>query len=349
MPREQKIPFTRLLSKKQFLAVGAFFALVFALLLYVFFSPNHFKTKSPHLIVINKGDSFFYLPKRLKDEGIIPRELPLKIAAFLLGGAERIIPGRYRIPDGISYIRLAEMLVRGEGDKQVLAIIPDGASTESIAKRLAALNICQRDSFYSYYRSLGITDKYKIKGDSLIGYLMPGTYTFYERSSPDEIIDTLLRSFELFFDSDKEKLSANLGLTKWQVTTLASIVNGETKKESEMPAIASVYLNRLRTGMKLQADPTLQFVRGGAWGRVDSQLLKKESKYNTYKYTGLPPGPINNPGKPAINAVLFAVQSNYLFFVADGTGGHSFSKNYAEHKKKAAEYIKRVYGKAGKK
>ncbi len=326
-----------------------FFILVLMSLVYVFFSPNHFKQKSPYLFVISKGERFYSLTKKLKEEGIIAHELPMKLSAFLLGGAERITPGRYRIPDGISYLSLAQMLVRGEGDRQILTHIPDGASTETIAQRLGGLNICPRDSFFSYYRSPNITEKYNIKGDSLIGYLLPGTYSFYEHSRPEEILDTLLANFESYFDSTKVKLSTNLGLTKWQVITLASIVDAETNKDSEMPTVASVYLNRLQTGMKLQADPTLQFIRGGEWGRVDGKLLKKESKYNTYLHTGLPPGPINNPGKPAINSVLFAIQSNFLFFVADGTGGHTFSKTYAEHKKKAAQYVKRVYGKAGKK
>lgn len=261
-----------------------------------------------------------------------------------MGGATHIVPGKYKIPNGLSYIRLVQYFVTGICDREVAVHFPDGSSTDAVAQRLAALNICEADSFYRYYHNPESVKRFGVKADSLIGYLFPGDYTFYEQSPPADIIDSMKQKFFAYFDKNKVELARNIGLSRYDVLKLASIVEGETKRVSEMPTIAGVYLNRLKIGMKLQADPTLQFAKGGKWGRVDGQVLKINSLYNTYKYGGLPPTPINNPGKAAINAALFPLRHDYYFFVADGTGGHSFSHSFAEHRTKASTYIKRVYG-----
>ncbi len=325
------------------------FVLVFAWLVYVFFSPNYYTVAAPHYFVLHRGENFTVLTQRLKKEHVVKNTFVFKVAGVLLGGSARVVPGKYEIPNGLSYVALAEYFILGKCDREIAVHFPDGSSTEIIAARLAALGICHRDSFYAFYRSPESVRRYKIKADSLIGYLMPGDYTFYERSRPEDVVDSMVNNFNTFFDESKVELAENLGLSKKQLITLASIVDGETRKVSEMSVIAGVYLNRLRIGMKLQADPTLQFARGGPWGRVDGAALRINSPYNTYRYQGLPPGPIGNPGKAAINASLFPMRHDYLFFVADGTGGHTFSKSYTEHKKKASSYINRVYGHTGKK
>ncbi len=126
--------------------------------------------------------------------------------------------------------------------------------------------------------------------------------------------------------------------------TLASIVQGETNKTDEMPTIAGVYFNRLRVGMKLQADPTIQYLinnknsTDGKWKRLLYDDLKIESPYNTYKYAGLPPNPINNPGKAAILSVFYPEENDYFYFVADGSGGHKFAKNFSQHIRLVKEY-----------
>jgi UPF0755 protein len=113
---------------------------------------------------------------------------------------------------------------------------------------------------------------------------------------------------------------------------------GETHKEAEMSRISGVYHNRLRIGMKLQADPTIQYVLPNGWKRLTFKDLELDSPYNTYKYFGLPPGPINSPGKSAILAALYPEKNNYLYFVADGTGGHLFGKTLTEHNKNVKKY-----------
>jgi UPF0755 protein len=130
----------------------------------------------------------------------------------------------------------------------------------------------------------------------------------------------------------------SIGFTMNEIVTLASIIKGETNKEDEMKTISGVYHNRLRIGMRLQADPTIQYIIPGGWKRLTFEDLKLDSPYNTYKYSGLPPGPINSPGKAAILAALYPEKNNYLYFVADGTGGHFFSKTLAEHNRNVNKY-----------
>jgi UPF0755 protein len=139
----------------------------------------------------------------------------------------------------------------------------------------------------------------------------------------------------VLFRSNRAK---ELGYTPHQVLTMASIIDGETNKTEEMPVIAGVYYNRLRIGMRLQADPTVQYLIPGGWKRLIYDDLNIDSPYNTYKFAGLPPGPINNPGKEAIRAALYPQKHKYIFFVADGNGGHKFAESYTQHLRLVNEY-----------
>ncbi len=310
----------------------------------MFFIPSASPKGSEYKFIVKRGDTFSSIAKRLQDDKIISGIIPFRVSGMLLGGASKIIPGRYTIPVKFSYVSLAELFVKSICEKEISVRIPDGSSNITIAARLDAVLICPKDSVSKYIQSAKWKEKLKFSSDSLLGYLLPGEYTFFENTPTVEVIDSMLERFTNYFDKEKVQAAAALNLTPQQVVVLASIVDGETNKESEMPVIAGVYLNRLRIGMKLQADPTLQYARGGPWGRLDSKVLKMNSPYNTYKYLGLPPNAINNPGIPAINAVLNSERHEFLFFVADGTGGHTFSKTFSEHKKKADNYRKVTYG-----
>ncbi len=170
------------------------------------------------------------------------------------------------------------------------------------------------------------------------GYLFPDSYYVYERSSPSEIIGIFYNGFKKFMTDSLQARADLMRFSVHDILTLASIVEGETNKIDEMPKIASVYLNRLDRGMKLEADPTIQYLQPNGWKRLLYKDLKINSPYNTYLYTGLPPGPINNPGREAILAVLYPAKTNYLFFVATGEGGHNFSRTFSEHLRNVAKY-----------
>jgi UPF0755 protein len=170
-----------------------------------------------------------------------------------------------------------------------------------------------------------------IEAHSLEGYLLPDTYLFSWQTDETEILRTFVNAFRNFYVDSLKARQAQLGLTVHEVLTLASIVEGETSLDGERATIAGVYWNRLRRRMPLQADPTIQYLLPDGPRRLRYDDLKINSPYNTYRKVGLPPGPINNPGRQSILAVLYPQTHQYFYFVADGTGGHRFSRHYSEH------------------
>jgi UPF0755 protein len=208
----------------------------------------------------------------------------------------------------------------------------------AIAERLEGTNITPKAAFLDFVQQDTVLQYYHVRANSMMGYLLPGQYIFFQHSKPKEVVDKFHASFENFWSDSLKKQLSKSGYSLHQVLTIASIVDGETHQVDEKARIAGVYMNRLKIGMRLQADPTVQFARNMPWGRLRAEDLKINSPYNTYRYGGLPPGPINNPGKNAILAVLYPERHGYLYFVADGTGHHHFSKSFSEHKQFAKNY-----------
>lgn len=337
---EGKISFKSLLSKKELLIILSFFIIVLSIFSYIFFSPNYFSGSSPKIVKVSKGESLEALAQNLYTEGIVSSKGNFKLAAYIYGATKRIKAARYHVPNGLSYLSLLDLFVSGKGDKVKAISFYGGISLKGICARLQSENIVDADSLHAFINNEKYLSKLNFKHSSLGGYLLPGEYDFYERSSSDEIVNEMYLAFQKFFVDSLKIQAKKIGLTVHEIVTLASIVDGETNKKEEMSRIAGVYLNRLHGGMKLQADPTLQYLQTNGWKRLASKDLNIDSKYNTYKYFGLPPGPINNPGKDALLAVLYPEKHNYLFFVADTNRAHLFSKNFTEHKKLAQEYHK---------
>ena len=179
--------------------------------------------------------------------------------------------------------------------------------------------------------------------ENLEGYLLPDTYYFFKGSSASDIIRKLKYEMDKIFKVDSVIVQmSKIGLSKNEVLTLASIIDGETNKESELKLISGVYHNRLKRGIKLQADPTIQYLKRHrrSKNKVYYKDLEIDSPYNTYKNKGLPPSPINNPGRNAVLAAIFPEKTDYIFFVADGTGGHRFAKKLSEHNRNVTAYRK---------
>ena len=192
--------------------------------------------------------------------------------------------------------------------------------------------------FDQYFKSQKILEKYNINAKTLEGYLYPNTYYIYHDASPEEIIDILLQEFWTQFDKNLRDRAIQLGFSVHEVVTLASIIEGEAMLDSERKTISSVYHNRLKINMKLQADPTIQYIIPGPPKALSNRDLRIKSDYNTYQNYGLPPGPINNPGIKSIEAALYPLDTNFLFFVAQGDGSHAFTTNEKDH-----EEAKRIY------
>jgi len=328
-------------SKKEIYILVGVWSFVFGFLLFTFLGPNYYEGESPKSFKIRKGETFSVVAYNLYRNGFIANPEGLKIAGFFLGAETKIKSGTYLIPSGLNYFQLVSLLIKGTPGKQIRITIPEGIWQHKLAELLQKKLNINKDEFMMLSSNKSFLKSLNIKADNLEGYLLPETYYFYEKTTVVEVIKRLKTAMDKIFEADSVKIQMKkLGLSKKEILTMASIVDGESNKKSEFKLIASVYYNRLKRGMKLQADPTIQYLKRTRRSRnkVYYKDLEIDSPYNTYKYGGLPPGPINNPGKDAILAALFPAETNYLFFVADGTGGHKFSSKLSEHNKNVRAY-----------
>lgn len=333
-----KVSFSELLSKKEWVLVGLFFAVLLTTFLIAYFLPYDSGKEKSVRVVINRGESLNSIAKRLKQEGLIRDITIFKIFTYMSGSSKSLQAGRYTFEPSNSYYTIISRLAEGEGDKLVKISLYDGISTTGISRRLKSESILIDDSLVALSRDREFLDSLQFDKDDLIGYLLPGRHEFFVNSNSREILKLLYGNFLKFFSDSLLSVVRKTGYSVHQVLTLASIVEAETNHKEEMRTVAGVYLNRLRIGMKLQADPTIQFLLADGWRRLTYRDLAINSLYNTYIYYGIPPGPINNPGKDAILAVLNPEKHNYLFFVADSTGKHNFTTNYNDHVRLAKKY-----------
>lgn len=336
------VKFNNILSKTQWAIIALVFFAILIAGYFTFFTANHFDKPAPYYFEIKSGESFTSVTDRLYNEGIIPGKFNFKLAAFLYGAETKIKAARFKIPNDLSYLDLLDLFVNGPADYLRAIRINEGQTLKWLGAKVkrdvkidssAFVNLAADKEFI---KSLGLNVK------TLEGYLFSKTYQMYENTKPEDAIKIFYKAFTDFFNDSLKQRAAKIGFTVHEVLTLASIIKGETNYVDEMPRISGVYHNRLRIGMRLQADPTIQYLLSGGWRRLTYADLKIESPYNTYKYSGLPPGPINNPGANAIMAALYPEQHKYLYFVADGNGAHKFARTYSEHLKYVAEYRKIV-------
>ena len=335
-----KLTVKQLFSRSEsYLILSVFIAVLFVLI-YLFFTPNYYSGKSPVQFDIKKGETFSSVVERLHDKGIISSSNNFRIAAFLYGAETRIRAARYYIPNGLSYMSLLDLFITGKCNFARKITIRDGQTIKWLASKLRWQVHIDSAAFVNKAKDTSFIHSLGLQQNSLQGYLFSKDYLIYEYSSPAEDLRIFYNAFRKFYNDSLKKRADEIGFTTHEVLTLASIIKGETNNEEEMPRISGVYHNRLRIGMKLQADPTIQYLFPDGWRRILYKDLEIDSPYNTYKYAGLPPGPINNPGKAAILAALYPEKNSYLYFVADGNGSHRFGKGLSDHLRNVREYKK---------
>ena len=298
-------------------------------------SVNNREVKSS-VITIEKGMSLNSVSNLLLENEIIVNQNIFKLKVITRGLASKIPTGRFLINGKISDAILID-LIFNKGPIKLKLTIPEGSQSKNLFKDINTLLKTDYD-FNKYFNSTEILEQYKVDASSLEGYLYPDTYYLYHDSSPEEIIDILLSEFWKKFDENLQDRANQLGFSVHEVVTLASIIEGEAMLDSERSTISSVYHNRLKINMKLQADPTIQYIIPGPPKTLSNRDLRIKSDYNTYQNYGLPPGPINNPGIASIKAALYPEDTNFLFFVAQGDGSHAFTTNEKDH-----EEAKRIY------
>ncbi len=219
-----------------------------------------------------------------------------------------IKPGRYTIPPGMSNFMLMYYLHSHPQD-EVRVTLPEGLDLRAIARILSRKLDIDSTEFMTATSSPALLIKHGITAKNAEGYLLPGTYDFAWASTPEEAAGFLIGRFRHFYTDSLKHMAAERGLNETGLLTLASIVEAETPLDQEKNLVASVYLNRLKKNMRLQADPTVQYALGGAARRLYYKDLAADSPYNTYRHGGLPPGPICNPGAASIMAVLNPAES----------------------------------------
>jgi UPF0755 protein len=287
-------------------------------------------------ISISKGMSLNSVINLLHKNNLIVNKNVLKAKILIRGLASKVPTGTFLIEGKVSDAILIDSIFN-KGPIKLKLTIPEGTSAKKIFESINLL-LKTDHRFDNLFTEKNILNKYNISGSSLEGYLYPNTYFFFNDTSPADIVDTLVSQFWIEFDQKLLNRANELGLSVHEVVTLASIIEGEAMLDSERSTISSVYHNRLKINMKLQADPTIQYIIEGPPKTLSTRDLRIKSPYNTYQNYGLPPGPINNPGIQSIKAALYPLETDYLFFVAQGDGSHKFTTNERDH-----EAAKRVY------
>ena len=339
LPVQNNGKFKKKFSETEIYLIVGFFGFLVGSFVYTFFTPNYYPMKSPVLFEVTEGEHLSEIIDSLYEQDIIDSRLNMKAAVFLTGAARNVKAGRYEIPNGLSYLELVDLLIEGSPATQKLVTIPEGIWQHKLASLFQQELDIDSTKFMMLSTNKQFINSLGIDASSLEGYLLPNTYYFYFNSTAENVITKLHNHLEELFDSTAMRRIDSMGMTKHEILTLASIIDGETNISSEFKTISGVYHNRLETGMPLQADPTVQYlIRYRKKPVVLLKDLEIDSPYNTYLHNGLPPGPINNPGKEAILAAIYPEKHNYYYFVADGTGGHKFARTLSEHLQNVNEY-----------
>ena len=291
-------------------------------------------------VVIPKGASMRAAAESLAVHDVIgsPRLFRWYTAA---AGRERTIkPGTYQFPEGASYAFVLDALVTGRGLVRTV-VIPEGFDLRDIVPALSKALAVPQDSVRVAVTDTTWRRTLNVPAESLEGYLFPATYAFADGTTAREAVQVMLERFASVWTPEWDARVRAMAITRHDALTMASIVEKEARKPEERALISAVYWNRVKKGMLLQADPTVQYALPQHVDRVFYKDLEVESTYNTYKYAGLPPGPIASPGAASIAAALAPADVPYLFFVARADGGHEFRTTFAEHQQAIAD-IKRA-------
>ncbi len=298
------------------------------------------KGKETMFLYIPTGSDFEALLSILDSAGCVKNTSSFEWVAGLKDFEGQVKSGKYEIRQGMSNNDLVNLL--RSGNQTAVKVTFNNARTLSqLAGKLSRKLELDSNELDAVLRNDSTAHRYGFQPEQFPAMFIPNTYQVFWNTSAKGLLDRMAREFKAFWTPERKHLAAELNLSQSQVATLASIVEEETKKIDERQRVAGVYLNRLERGMLLQADPTLKFAAGDfTIKRVLNKHKAIDSPYNTYKYPGLPPGPIRIPDQNSLDAVLNAEKHSYLYFCArnDFSGYHDFARTYNEHLKNARRY-----------
>lgn len=313
------------------------------------FYKSYQRIYKPNVILVKAKTAFVYIPTGstledvvsiLYEKNYLINRNSFEWLAEKKNYRNNIYPGRYKIKNGMSNNKLIDLLRSGK-QEPVKVVFNSVRTKEQLAGKIAKQIEADSVSIMRMLKNSSFTEKFGLNTATISCIFLPNTYEFWWNTSAEKFIEKMHSEYKKFWNEQRLSKAAKLNLTPEDVVTIASIVDEETYKDGEMDDIAGVYINRLRKRMPLQADPTIKYALGDfGIKRIIKKQLEIDSPYNTYKYYGLPPGPISIPSIEAIDAVLNYKEHNYLYFCAnaDFSGYHVFAKTLEQHNVNARAY-----------
>ena len=305
-----------------------------------YFGPN--VSNKEEYLYIRTGSNFEDVYKTIKQKHIVNNTASFHEVALAMDYPQVVKPGRYRLNSGMSNRGLINMLKSGRQEPVQLKF-KNHRLKQDMAAYISTQIEADSASIVNLLDSTEFVSKYGFTTDNVYSLFIPNSYEIYWNTSAKEFFERMYKEYQKFWTEKRKAKAKEIGLSETQVSTLAAIVDAEALNDSEMPRIAGLYMNRYKNGIKLQADPTVIYANHDfTIRRVLNRHLTKDSPYNTYVYTGLPPGPIMMPSIKAIDAVLNYEKHKYIYMCAkeDFSGYHNFAVTQAEHQANARRFQK---------
>jgi len=291
-------------------------------------------------VEIPSGSGTSAIGRRLADAGVIRDEISFKLALWLSGNARRLQAGEYRFDHAMTARQVADKIARGDVYVRPITF-PEGLTAKQMAALYESKDFGEAQEFLDATKNAALVSAVDPAAKNLEGYLFPDTYKLPRTSTADQLVGRMVDSFMKALTPEVIEQAETRGMNVRQLVTLASIVEKETGNPAERPLVAAVYANRLKIGMGLQCDPTVIYAleRAGRYhGSLTREDLQFDSPYNTYRYAGLPPGPIASPGRASLEAAASPADVPYLYFVSKNDGSHAFATTLDEHNRNVQEY-----------
>ena len=304
--------------------------------------------RSVVIFQVRQGQTAASIGEELQSRSLIRSALTFRLMVESRGVGDRLAAGDYEISPSFTTSEIVDRLTRGDTRRGSMFSVPEGWRAREIAQQLDSRQILSGQTFLQLAQATPPLMSQAPPGATLEGYLFPDSYEVGAQTTERDLVKTMVEQLERRFDVDLRNKGAQQGLTPHQVLTLASIIEREAANSAERPLISAVYHNRLGAGMRLQADPTVQYAVagadpgafvGGPWKQdLSRDDLLFPSPYNTYREVGLPPGPICNPGLDSIRAAVEPAPVDFMYFVAKGDGLHAFARTEPEHRANVEAY-----------
>ena len=300
---------------------------------------DHAKPEHQTDVIIPRGATFSEVVAALQDKGVLQHALAFRLLARLRHVDADVKAGEYRFPAHQTTDEILKRLVRGE-QFAVWVTIPEGYTAREIARTLASRALGDASAYEHAFLHAGGTSVGGVRTPNLEGYLFPSTYLIPTGDSPDQVTKILVDQFHKELPRDAAARAKALGRTVPEVIVIASLIEREGKADEDRPVIASVIYNRLRQGMPLEVDASIEYTFAEHHDVITKRDLEIDSPYNTYRHTGLPPTPIASPGKASLDAAFRPATTDYLYYVAKPDGHSAFAKTLQEHNANVARYLK---------